>query len=263
MLRDLAVRLERGVRRRLGMSLDKGTIAPFTLSEEQVSAIRSPSPGPFEQAFYDHKGRIAHKWTHYLPIYDRIIAPWIGKPVRMLEIGVNKGGSLEVWRTVLGSDATIFGVDIDPRVATRVESPNQVRIGSQDDPDFLRSVVQEMGGVDIVLDDGSHIGRHVIKSFETLFPLMPVGGVYVIEDLQTSYWPGMHEGGYRRKGTAVEYLKTLVDEINGRFHSHGTSELFREQIGSIQFFSAVAVIEKCAPKGETGHFKRGLRAPGS
>jgi len=52
----------------------------------------------------------------------------------MLEIGVSFGGSLEMWREYFGPEATIFGIDIDPECANRFARPNQVRIGSQDDP---------------------------------------------------------------------------------------------------------------------------------
>ncbi len=70
------------------------------------------------------------------------------------------------------------------------DAPNQVRIGSQDDPAFLRSVIDEMGSPDIILDDGSHVSDHQKISFETLWPLLKVGGLYVIEDLHTAYFPG-------------------------------------------------------------------------
>lgn len=256
-MRDLMVRIERAIRRRMGLPNTKWSIQPFELSEQQIGRLRSEAPGPVEAAFYNHSGRIAHKWSHYLPIYDRVFAQYLGKPISMLEIGVNRGGSLELWRTVFGPHATIVGIDINPEVMARVDPPNLVMVGSQDDPEFLRSVIARVGPPDIVLDDGSHVGRHVITSFETIFPLLNDGGIYVIEDLQTSYWPGVFKGGFRRRGTAVEFLKGLVDDVNGRFHGKCSSLLYRDRIESIQFFSAMAVVEKCRPKPETGHLKRG------
>jgi hypothetical protein len=85
----------------------------------------------------------------------------------MLEIGVFKGGSLELWREYFGPAATIFGVDVNPKCADYVTAPNQVRIGSQDDALFLEKVVLEIGTLDIVLDDDSHIGHHQRRSFES------------------------------------------------------------------------------------------------
>ena len=82
----------------------------------------------------------------------------------------------------------IFGIDVDPKCAA-FDGTAVVRIGSQDDPKFLRDVAAEMKGIDVVLDDGSHVGRHQRASFDVLFPLLSDGGIYIIEDVCTSYWP--------------------------------------------------------------------------
>jgi hypothetical protein len=159
----------------------------------------------------------------------------------MLEIGVSLGGSLEMWRKYLGPNAILFGVDIDSRCAGLVEAPNQFRLGSQGDAKFLRSVVQEMKGVDLVLDDGSHHGRHQIASFKTLFPLLSEHGLYVIEDLHTSYWHGSYSGGFRRARTGIEFAKTLVDGMHHWYHAHG--ETFKG-VGAVHFYDSMVVIEK-------------------
>ena len=185
----------------------------LALSREEADARRSADPGPLETLFFANQGKLAHKWISYLPFYDEVLAPYRGKPVKMLEIGVFKGGSLELWRKYFGLEATIFGIDIDPDCAAYADPPNQVRIGSQADPEFLRRVVAEMGTPDIILDDGSHVANHQLASFSTLFPLLKPGGLYLIEDMHTSYWPG-HEGGYGRRGTAVELTKTLIDDMH-------------------------------------------------
>ena len=254
---------KRKVRRRLGTRDLRGTIKPWDLTEDEALALRSEDPGPVETAFFEHEGRVAHKWIHYLPIYDRLFSRFVGKAPRMLEIGVNKGGSLQLWRKVFGPEAVIYGIDIDPLTRDRAEAPNEVRIGSQDDPQFLRDVVQEMGGIDIVLDDGSHVQRHIISSFETLFPLLDSNGVYAIEDLQTSYWPGEHEGGWRRKGTAMEYLKAIVDDLNAQYHWSPHNALYRDQIDEIRLFPSMAAIEKCPSKARLGHLRKGRVDGGS
>ena len=89
--------------------------------------------------------------------------------------------------------------------------------GSQNDPEFLREVVAEMGGLDIkVIDDGSYINEHVISSFRTLFPLLAESGIYVIEDIQTSYWPSFGGDSYdlNNPKTTMSLLKTLTDGLN-------------------------------------------------
>jgi hypothetical protein len=97
-----------------------------------------------------------------------------GSNVKFLEIGIDEGGSLEVWRKYLGAQATVFGIDVNPACATRVDAPNQCRIGSQADLGFLRRIVEEMGGVDVVLDDGSHVAPHQLSVLQHYFHCYPM-----------------------------------------------------------------------------------------
>jgi len=204
---------------------------------------RSAEPGPIEELFFTNAGRAAVKWIHYLPFYDQVFAPFRGKPVRMLEIGVFQGGSLELWRRYFGPEAVLFGIDIDPACTARVDPPNEVRIGSQDDANFLAGVVEEMGGVDIVLDDGSHVARHQRAAFQALWPQLNDGGMYVIEDLHTSYMPRW-DGGYRRPGTGIELVKELIDDMHAWFHEEGETAAPREELGQISIADSIAAIRK-------------------
>jgi hypothetical protein len=144
---------------------------------------------------------------------------------------------------ILGSDAAIFGIDIDPSCAAHDGIFGNVRIGSQDDPKFLQNVVAEMGGVDIVLDDGSHIGRHQRAAFDVLFPLLNEGGLYIIEDMHTAYW-SRFEGGLKRKGTAIEFLKDKIDNMHRHYFKDGLNNQPTTEIDSIQFFDSIAVLNK-------------------
>lgn len=123
-----------------------------------------------------NSGAAVHKWHHYIPLYDRYFSAWRGTAVRFLEIGVNRGGSLQMWRRYFGEAASIFGIDINPKCAQYDGLAGQVRIGSQADGAFLESVVDEMGGIDIVLDDGSHQMAHVRETLVRLFPMLENGG---------------------------------------------------------------------------------------
>ncbi len=136
--------------------------------------------GHIEQFFWENEGRAIDKWLHYLPIYERHFAPFRNAPVRVLEIGVQNAGSAQMWRDWFGPDAILYGIDIDPDCAEANGGSAQIRIGSQADPDFLRRVVKEMGGLDVVIDDGSHVMSHIHESFCTLFPLLSEGGVYLV-----------------------------------------------------------------------------------
>lgn len=243
-------------------------IGPFF---DVVAALGpGPQPGPIEAAFFAHRGRIVHKWHHYLPLYDRYFAPYRSgfpagaatRPIRMLEIGVSKGGSLEMWRRYFGPDAVLYGIDIDPACAAfDGEHGNRVRIGSQADPAFLKNVVAEMGGIDIVLDDGSHVADHQNVSFATLFPLLEPGGLYVVEDLHTAYWADFG-GGYDNQQSFVGTIKQLIDDLHHWYHRSGqTIAPAAGHVSGLHIHDSVVFIEKqkvAAP----AHSMRGAAASG-
>lgn len=207
---------------------------------------RHGSGESMEQLFYSHTGRLAHKWHHYHRIYDRHLERFRGTSVKFLEIGVSHGGSLQIWSKYFGPNATIFGIDVDPRCSVVDDPPSiNVRIGSQDDVQFLRSVVAEMGGIDVVLDDGSHWVPHQRASFEALFPLISARGVYIVEDLQTNYWRGRYEGGWRRRSTFLEQMKDLVDDMHKWWHTKPQRLPDAHRfVDAVHFYNAMVVIEK-------------------
>ena len=227
-------------------------------SAEQRAAWLSAGHQGLAKVYAEHKGRILHKWVHYLDVYERYFAQYRGKPLRMLEIGVSQGGSLEMWRSYFGPEATIVGIDINPQSATCVDPPNQVRIGSQADPQFLKSIIDEMGAPDIILDDGSHVAEHQTASFRALFPLLKDGGLYVIEDLHTSYWDGCFGGGYQRRGTAIELAKQLVDDMHHWYH--GEAVALSTDVEAVHNHDSIVVIEKRRAK-QPMHLHVGRDAP--
>jgi hypothetical protein len=200
--------------------------------------------GDLAQIYARGGPQLVHKWHHYLPIYDRYFSRWRGQPVKFLEIGVSKGGSLSMWRQYLGEDAVIFGVDIDPYCARYDGIDGRVRIGSQDDPDFLSSVVAEMNGVDIVLDDGSHVMQHVRATLEILLPEVSPGGIYMIEDLHTAYWQH-YGGGYRSRENFFNYIRELVDDMHSWYHREGQRHpSVASCCASLHLYDSICVIEK-------------------
>lgn len=176
--------------------------------------------GDLLKIYLETEGALVHKWHHYLPLYDRYFGAWRGRPVRFLEIGVSKGGSLRMWRDWFGPEAVLFGIDIQPDCARFDGQAGQVRIGSQADPAFLAQVVAEMGGVDVVLDDGSHRMEHIPASLKVLFPLLSVGGTYMIEDLHTCYrtrWGG----GFDAPANFFNQVRVMIDDMHGWYHNRG------------------------------------------
>jgi len=173
--------------------------------------------GELAEIYATNRDYEVHKWHHYIPLYDRYFGTYRGTPVRFLEIGVAKGGSLQMWRRFLGDAAVLYGIDKNKSCARFDGQFGQVRIGSQDDPDFLARVVEEMGGVDVVLDDGSHRMSHVEASLRTLFPLLSEGGTYMIEDLHAAYWTGF-EGGVDAPANFFNTVRGIIDDMHRNYH---------------------------------------------
>lgn len=141
----------------------------------------------------------------------------------------------------------IYGLDIHDKKAFE-EDRIKIFQGSQDDEVLLRRIVGLSGGFDIVIDDGSHINTHVIKSFEILFPLLRDKGIYVVEDTQTSYLPAF--GGSSQtldaSETTMGYFKRLVDGLNYEECTHPGYQpsYFDQHIVGIHFYHNLIVVLK-------------------
>ncbi len=163
--------------------------------------------------YLNHNGRLLHKWIHYLDIYERHFEQYRGKKFTFLEIGVGRGGSQQLWRNYFGPDADLVCLDIedlsgrvDPKVSTFYQ-------GDETDTKLLQRIIDKHGPLDLVLDDGSHISSHMVKTFQFLYPRMAETGLYMVEDVHAAYSPP-HEGGYKRPGSFVEYTKELIDNLH-------------------------------------------------
>jgi 23S rRNA U2552 (ribose-2'-O)-methylase RlmE/FtsJ len=177
-----------------------------------------PPPPPYEEIFKNHKGFISHKWIHYFYIYDRLFSEYRNKnkPLTFMEIGVAMGGSLEIWKKYLPENSKIYGVDINPKCKEINFSENIFfHLGSASDRDFMEKTFGDIE-FDIILDDGSHICSDVIETFKIMFPQIKDGGLYIVEDLHTSY-DKEFGGGFRKKGSSIEYFKNCVDILNSDY----------------------------------------------
>ena len=161
-----------------------------------------------------------------------------------------------MWRAYFPK-GRIYGIDIHDK---RPHDGRRIRTfrGSQADPQFLDSVIREIGRVDVILDDGSHLNSHVIFTFQHLFPHLAPGGIYIAEDIQTSYWPGFYEGNETDRNdaaTIMGYFKSLADGLNWReFRNRYIPNYFDLNVESIGFYHNLVVIKKrlnpgSAPRG--------------
>jgi len=204
---------------------------------------------PLEEYFANNdNGRLIHKWVHYFDIYHRHFAPYRGKKITIVEFGVFHGGSLEMWRNYFGPRARIIGVDIDERCRDLTGPGVEVVIGDQADPDFLRALVARVGPIDVVIEDGGHTMEQQLTTFRELWPAVRDGGVYLVEDLHTSYWSEFG-GGYRRPGTFIEHAKTLIDSLNA-WHSHDEASFTVDEhtrtVRGMHVYDSIIVFDKAA-----------------
>ena len=181
------------------------------------------------------------KLRHYLPIYQAALI----HTERMLEIGVDRGGSLQMWREHL-PDATIVGLDINPK-AEQYDDPHNhvhVRIGDQTDTGFLQSVLDEFGPFDTVLDDGGHTPKLMIESFQYLFPRLEPGGVYIVEDICANYWTICRD----QPESFIDFTKWLMDAMHAPYLQMSTVYKFTEghpmRVEKVQVPFAATIIDR-------------------
>lgn len=187
------------------------------------------------------------KWSHYPDIYEEVFQSFRNRPnLKILEIGTRFGGGIELLQKLFQNNCTIFSIDVDPRCSIFERANVKIRIGDQADKKFLESVVLEMGGLDIVIDDGSHHSRHQRRSFETLFPLLGEEGVYLVEDVEHSYFR-KQKGWPMFPYTFMNYAKRTLENLNSEFRDYKKVMTLTHpdnSIYSVTFFRSVIVFKK-------------------
>ncbi len=126
----------------------------------------------------------------YLENYERYFGPLRKNEVRLLELGIKDGGSLNLWREYFPR-GIIVGLDINPVHITAPDGRIRTYTGPQQDTGLLDNLARENApsGFDIIIDDCAHIGVFSRISFWHLFENhLKSGGIYVVEDWGTGYW---------------------------------------------------------------------------
>jgi len=197
--------------------------------------------------FENHPHRMIHKWMHYFEIYERHFAKFRGEPMSMLEFGVLHGGSLQMWKYYFGKQAQIYGADINPRCAELAEEQIEILLADQEDCESLRAICRRLPPLDIILDDGGHTMKQQVITFEETWNQLKLGGIYLCEDLHTSYWPAFG-GGLRLPHTFVEYTKRLIDQLNAWYSQDARHQVeqYTRSIFAVHYYDSIVVIEKRA-----------------
>ena len=196
--------------------------------------------------FNNNEGKKITKWSHYFPVQEKHFSPLRDKPIKLLEIGVLNGGSLEMWRKYFHPDSVIVGIDINPECKLHEQEGMSIRIGDQSDLVFLKSLIDEFGAFDLVIDDGSHHVNHVNKTFQNLYPMIDKNGMYLIEDTHAAYWDS-HGGGLNVPESINNVSKNLIDMLNAD-HTRGAIQPtdFTRSTTSMTFYDSIVVFQKGA-----------------
>ena len=219
-----------------------------------------------EQLYEKHRGKLSDKWSIYLTEYDRLFQPYRRLPVRLLEIGIQNGGSLEIWSKYFPKAEKIIGCDINPDCAqlTYTDPRISVIVGDANSDEAQTAVLSHSASFDLIIDDGSHLSSDIVKSFARYFPRLADGGIFVAEDLHCSYWK-QFEGGLFDPFSSMAFFKRLADVVS---HEHwgvekDSTEIFAgffarygfqidaeilSHIHSVEFINSMCVIRKLVPE---------------
>ncbi|NVM37126.1 MAG: class I SAM-dependent methyltransferase [Candidatus Lokiarchaeota archaeon] len=205
--------------------------------------------------------------------------------INILEIGVNKTAGMYLYKQIF-PNSNICGIDINPN--TPHSEVGRVWIGNEIDGKLLDTISEEEGPFDLIVDDGSHLQDHQIIIFEHMFPLLNPGGIYVCEDVHTSYHERYQNEDkfFGRKPlnetvdneSFIDYSKRLVDLINfnawgkgyqnprtyewvtnatdlKKYNSYNIDEKIYKSINFISFYPSIVAFHKSNYDNEFQHVK--------
>ena len=222
--------------------------------------------------YQDHIGKLSDKWEFYLREYERVLKDYRKRNISLLEIGIQNGGSLEIWERFFSNAKIIIGCDINKKCRELTYNKENIFIviGDSNESEVKNEILKIESEFDIIIDDGSHMSSDIIRGFFNYFPLLKKDGIFIVEDLHCSYWKEF-EGGLYDSTSSISFFKALVDIVN---HEHwGINKKQTEfliefskkyqvnldievlmQIESIEFLNSMCIIRKQqSNKNKLGH----------
>ena len=216
--------------------------------------------------YAQHRGKVCDKWSLYLRVYEDLFANRKSAALNLLEIGIQNGGSLELWGQYFANAEHLVGCDIEPACGTLFfDDPRiSVVIGDVNAAETIQTIQSICQSYDVIIDDGSHAPRDVIAAFLHYFPMLTPDGMYVVEDLHCDYLDS-HAGGILQPRTSLNFFHCLVHLMH---QSHWVADLAPETfasgfiprvlfpaflkqrwIDSITFYDSMVVVRRAASEG--------------
>lgn len=218
------------------------------------------------ELYEKHIGKVSDKWQSYLMLYEDIFRNHRMRPIRILEIGVQNGGSLEIWSLFFPNAEVIVGCDINPSCGKLAFSDPRISVvlGDINAPETAKQITSISNHYDFIIDDGSHRSGDIIRCFARYFPLVSEGGSFIAEDIHCSYRQAF-DGGLEAPFSSVAFFKRLTDYVN---HEHWGANIASaealsyfsrvwgvefspmplEAIAEVRFFNSVCIVSKGGTK---------------
>lgn len=165
--------------------------------------------------YAEHSGKLSDKWFSNLSTYENIFSGMRENPVRILEIGVQNGGSLEIWAKYFSNATVIVGCDINEKCRELVFEDSRISlvVGDATTESVKDQIEAICGEFDIIIDDGSHMSGDIIRTFGSYFPILAKDGIFIAEDLHCSYWE-QFEGGIENPSSSLSFFRRMTDYVN-------------------------------------------------
>lgn len=212
-----------------------------------------------------------HTWMPFFEYYHNHLYRFRGREkVVVLEIGVQSGGKIPLLRYYLGPGMEYIGIDINSLVRDTFDQSADwvhIEIGSSEESSFLQRIKEKYPKIDIVLDDGGHTMSQQINALKELLPHIAADGVYMCEDLSTSWAMGFGGAPWKDVRNPEFVSKTMVGKVHQTIDMlHSTfipgqippdvkdippdyfddplSDVIRTQVKHIHIYNQVVVYEK-------------------
>ena len=215
-----------------------------------------------KELYQNHKGKSSDKWNLYISEYDEQLRKYQKLPIKLFEIGILNGGSLEIFSKYFSNAELILGCDINQKCEKLNYSNKKIKviIGDAND-EKIKNKINNYSYFDIIIDDGSHNSKDIVKTFCNYFNYLKDGGLFIIEDLHCSYQKGEHGGGIFYPISSINFFKQLIDIVNYehwgikkekewllrdfvRNYKIDFKNLLLDRIHSIEFVNSLCFIKK-------------------
>ena len=190
------------------------------------------------QSFLNSK-KPSIKWKSYFEVYNNIFQEYKDKKVTFVEVGIDRGGSLFIWKDFFSNDSRIIGIDTNPEAKKLEEHGFEIFIGDQSNESFWSDFYKKVGNIDILLDDGGHKNIEQIITTTSSLPYINNGGKIVIEDTHASYI----KKHYRNPSifSSMNFFNLIVDSINRRCPevNNTKANIYTNKVHSVNFYESI------------------------